>query len=96
MPNLSLPAMIFIAYFVVINIIAFIMMGLDKNYAAKGKWRIPEKSLFLPVCLLGGLGGVLGMQVFRHKTKHWYFAIGFPVIMVVEYTLLIFAFLFLM
>jgi len=83
---------IFVAYLVVINLIAFAIMGLDKNYAAKGKWRIPEKTLFLPVLLGGGIGGVLGMSVFRHKTKHWYFAIGFPLIMVIEYALLIYVF----
>ncbi|MBR6697854.1 MAG: DUF1294 domain-containing protein [Lachnospiraceae bacterium] len=83
---------IFVAYLVVINLIAFAIMGLDKNYAAKGKWRIPEKTLFLPVLLGGGIGGVLGMRVFRHKTKHWYFAIGFPLIMVIEYALLIYVF----
>ena len=83
---------IFVAYLFVINLIAFAIMGLDKNYAAKGKWRIPEKTLFLPVLLGGGIGGVLGMRVFRHKTKHWYFAIGFPLIMVIEYALLIYVF----
>ena len=77
-------------YLVIVNFVAFVLMFLDKKKAEKGKWRIPEKSLFLPVILGGGIGGVLGMQVFRHKTKHWYFAIGFPAILVVEYILMIF------
>lgn len=63
-------------------------MGLDKRKAQKGAWRIPEKSLFLPVILGGGIGGILGMKFFRHKTKHWYFVIGFPFICVIEYALI--------
>ncbi|MBE5940387.1 MAG: DUF1294 domain-containing protein [Lachnospiraceae bacterium] len=84
-------------YLIIINLVAFVLMFVDKAKAAKGKWRIPEKTLFLPVLLGGGIGGVAGMQIFRHKTKHWYFAIGFPAILVVEYILLafvIFKFLF--
>lgn len=77
-------------YLVIVNFVAFVLMFLDKKKAEKGKWRIPEKSLFLSVILGGGIGGVLGMQVFRHKTKHWYFSIGFPAILVVEYILMIF------
>ena len=71
-------------YLVIINIIAFALMGIDKARAQKQKWRIPEKTLFLPVILGGGIGGIAGMLVFRHKTKHWYFAVGFPLILIVE------------
>ena len=80
---------IFVAYLVVINLIAFAIMGLDKNYAAKGKWRIPEKTLFLPVLLGGGIGGVLGMRVFRHKTKHWYFRWGLPALLLAQLAVLV-------
>ncbi len=71
-------------YALLMSVIAFVLMGIDKRRAKKGAWRIPEKTLFLPVILGGGAGGILGMYFFRHKTKHWYFAIGFPVIFVLE------------
>ena len=71
-------------YVVLVNLWAFLLMGLDKRRAKKGRWRISEKMLFLPVVLGGGPGGILGMRVFHHKTKHWYFRIGFPIISLVE------------
>jgi len=70
------------AYFILINIIAFILYGVDKKKAEKGLWRIPEATLFL-VCILGGpLGGLLGMRIFHHKTKKWYFTVFVPVILI--------------
>lgn len=60
-------------YIAIISLTAFILYGIDKRKAKKRKWRIPEKTL-LGIGLLGGFaGGLLGMQAFRHKTKHWYF-----------------------
>ena len=61
----------------IFNIVAFVLYGRDKWLAKKHKWRISEKVL-LSVSFFGGaLGALLGMQVFRHKTKHWYFyAVG--------------------
>lgn len=62
-----------IIYIGLISLAAFILFGIDKQKAKKHKWRIPEKTL-LGMCLIGGfMGGFLGMQTFRHKTKHWYF-----------------------
>ncbi len=72
------------------NLIAFAMMAIDKAKAKKGVRRIPEKTLFLATGCLGGLGGVLGMQLCRHKTKHWYFAVFFPVMMVLQIVLIVF------
>ena len=81
--------MIFLAYFALaMNIIAFVMMGLDKSFAKRGARRIPEKTLFATAALLGGIGGTLGMFVFHHKTRHWYFRFGFPAIAIAEYALL--------
>ena len=57
--------------------VSFAAMGLDKLYAGRGEWRIPEKRLFLFAALGGAVGGLLGMYLFRHKTKHWYFVVGF-------------------
>ena len=69
-------------YLAAVNLAAFGLMGVDKGRARRGKWRVPEKTLFLPVALGGGLGGVLGMRVFRHKTKHLAFRLGFPLLLV--------------
>ena len=76
------------AVLLVINLLAFALMGIDKMKARRGAWRIPEKTLFLVTALLGGLGGTLGMKVFRHKTKHWYFKWGFPALLAVQIVLL--------
>lgn len=73
---------------VVMNVLAFALMGIDKAKAKRGAWRIPEKTLFLVTALFGGLGGTLGMTFFRHKTKHWYFRLGFPALLVIQIAVL--------
>ena len=79
-----------IAYLLIMNIAGIIIMAIDKSKARHHAWRIPEKSLF-GVSLLGGsLGTWAGMYIFRHKTKHWYFVIGMPVIFVLHVLLLMF------
>ena len=72
----------------VMNVLAFALMGIDKLKAKAGAWRVPEKTLFLVTALFGGLGGTLGMYFFRHKTKHWYFKLGFPALLVGQIVLL--------
>ena len=74
---------------IVINLVTFALMGIDKRRARRGAWRISEKALFLTTACFGGLGGVLGMKVFHHKTKHWYFRVFFPVLLVLQIVLLI-------
>ena len=71
-----------------VNTLAFSLMGIDKRRAKRGAWRIAERTLFLPVVLFGSLGGTLGMFCFHHKTKHWYFRYGFPILLVVQLLLL--------
>lgn len=71
-------------YLIVINITAFAMMGIDKKRAKKHEWRIPEARLFGAALLGGGPGAVLGMYFFRHKTKHWYFVVGMPLILLCQ------------
>ena len=71
-------------YLLLVNLAAFLVMGADKRRAKRGTWRISEKALFLPALL----GGVLGMRTFRHKTKHWYFRFGFPLLLVLQAVLL--------
>ena len=73
---------------VILNIISFSLMAYDKQCAKSGKRRVPEKTLFLAAGLFGGLGGVLGMTLCRHKTKHWYFKVFFPVLLAVQVILL--------
>lgn len=73
-----------VIYFIVINIIGFFIMWLDKRKAKKGAWRIPEKTLFLITALGGGIGTIAGMYKFRHKTQKWNFVIGFPTITILE------------
>ena len=82
-------------YLVIINLIGIFVMWSDKRKAKKGAWRIKERTLFL-VALLGGcLGTTIGMYWFRHKTKHWYFKYGFPLILIAEVALVVWACFFL-
>lgn len=73
-----------ILYLIVINLISFFMMGIDKKRAKKHQWRISEKSLFLSAALGGSAGAIAGMYLFRHKTRHWYFTAGMPAILLVQ------------
>ena len=66
-----------IIYFIIINIIGFFIMWLDKRKAIKGAWRIPEKTLFIITALGGGIGTIAGMYTFRHKTQKLGFVIAF-------------------
>jgi len=75
-------------YLVILNVALFAVMGIDKFKAIKGAWRIPEKVLFAMAILGGSIGGILGMQVFRHKTLHLRFSIGFPAILLAQLTFL--------
>ena len=83
--TIILVALVIIA---IMNIAAFVLMGHDKRCARQGKWRVPEKTLFWVTACFGGLGGVLGMKVFRHKTRHWYFRVFFPLLLIVQVILL--------
>ena len=65
----------------------FTVYGVDKAKARRGAWRVPEKTLFLLPLLGGSVGALLGMLVFRHKTKHWYFVWGIPLILLAQIAL---------
>lgn len=60
-------------YFLISNILLFLMMAYDKSQAKKKKQRIPEKRMLLLGLLGGGFGGYFAMKLFHHKTLHWYF-----------------------
>ena len=73
-----------IIYLLIINLVSFLSMGIDKWKAKRGAWRIPEQTLISMVLLGGGIGGIIGMYMFRHKTKKPRFYIGFPMILISE------------
>lgn len=79
---------IFIYYLIAINIIAFIVYGIDKFKAKKRYWRIPESTLLLLAIIGGSVGAWLGMMLWRHKTKHWKFMIGVPAVFVIHLSLI--------
>ncbi len=74
----------FIIYLIIINIIGFLIMYIDKRKAEKGKWRISEKTIFIITALGGGIGTISGMYTFRHKTQKFQFVIGLPAITILE------------
>ena len=79
---------IFLVFYIIMNLVTFILYGADKAKAKKGKWRIPEKTLLLFAACFGGLGAFLGMKIFRHKTKHTSFKILVPVFMIIQFILI--------
>lgn len=59
-------------------------MGIDKAKARKRAWRIPEATLFIIALIGGSLGSTVGMHFFHHKTRHWYFVFGMPLILIIQ------------
>ncbi|MFK9091227.1 DUF1294 domain-containing protein [Bacillus salipaludis] len=80
---------IWLAGVFIMNIVGFLIMGEDKKRAKKHEYRIRERTLWLVALFGGAIGTTAGMQLYRHKTKHLSFKIGFPVLAVVELVLLI-------
>jgi len=76
---------------VAMNIVAFIMYGIDKYKAKQGEWRIPESTLLLLALLGGSIGALVGMRVWHHKTKHKKFYIGVPAIIALQLVLFVWA-----
>ena len=81
---LTTPAGALAVWLIAINLVTFAVYGADKRRARRGAWRVPEKTLFLLPLLGGSVGALLGMRVFRHKTKHWYFVWGVPAILLAQ------------
>ena len=80
---------ILISYAVGINLFGFILMGVDKHKAERNAWRISEVTLFMAALFGGSIGCMAGMRIFHHKTKHWKFLIGMPLILVLQITALL-------
>ena len=81
---------ILFGYILVMSIVAFCVCGADKFAAQRQKSRVPEKVLFLLSALGGSVGMYLGMFTFRHKTKHWYFVVGIPLILAAQLALILY------
>ena len=71
-------------YLVFINVLTFLLYGIDKWKARRGKWRIPEETLIWLAIVGGSIGARLGMYLFRHKTKHKKFTLGIPAIFLIQ------------
>ena len=74
-----------VAYFLIsLNILTFIVYGVDKWRAAHNRWRIPEATLLGLAIIGGSIGALLGMKVWHHKTKHKKFVLGLPLILIAQ------------
>lgn len=77
-------ALVIAVWLAAANILGLILMGADKKRAKRGKWRVPEKIFFFVALLGGSIGCWSGMYLFRHKTRHWYFVVGMPLILIAQ------------
>ena len=84
------PLWILVIYLVLINLVLFCVMAIDKALAKKNRRRVPEATLFLLAILGGSPGGIAGMWTCRHKTKHVSFLVGFPLILILQIALGVF------
>lgn len=78
---------LFSAYLVLVNAATFLVYGIDKLKAKRGKWRIPESTLLLLAAIGGSLGAWLGMKVWHHKTMHKKFQYGVPLLLFLQLAL---------
>jgi uncharacterized membrane protein YsdA (DUF1294 family) len=69
---------VIVIYYLLINVLSFSVMGIDKKRAKRREWRIKERTLWWLAIVGGALGGLIGMRVYRHKIKHTLFKFGFP------------------
>lgn len=85
--NVIHPVLYLWAGMFLMSILSFSLMGIDKNRARRGAWRISEQTLFTFAILGGAVGGTCGMFHFHHKTRHWYFRYGFPILAILQIAL---------
>ncbi|MBQ7820169.1 MAG: DUF1294 domain-containing protein [Bacteroidales bacterium] len=84
--------LLLVAYVTIINTLAFIVYGIDKLKAKKGKWRIPESTLLLLAIIGGSIGAWFGIKVWHHKTLHKKFKYGIPLIVIIQIVIAIYIF----
>ncbi len=84
----------FVIFILVMSVITFFVFGWDKWKTKNDKWRTPESTLFLLAIFGGSVGALLGMQVWRHKTQHWSFRLGIPIILILQAAGLVWYFFF--
>ena len=82
---------VLVAIYAVVNVLSFVLYGIDKRRAKKNRWRIRESTLLGITWLMGGVGAWLGMRVFRHKTKHTAFILSAPAASLLQIALMVFA-----
>lgn len=75
---------VLIIYIILVNIYGIYIMYVDKKRAKEKKWRVPEIKMFLVAVFLGSVGIILGMKFFRHKTKHFKFVYGMPLVLFIQ------------
>lgn len=71
-------------FLLAVNLLAFLLMLIDKRRAERGKWRIPERTLLTVCGLFGAAGGLIGMKLFRHKTRKPRFRFGVPAMLILQ------------
>ena len=71
-------------YLICINMITIAVYGIDKRNAVHGKWRIRVSTLLTLAAVGGSAGALLAMHLFHHKTRHWYFKYGFPLLLLLQ------------
>ena len=79
-----------ICYLLAVNIVTFILYGIDKYKAKKGKWRISEATLLTMAAIGGSIGAWVGMRLWHHKTMHKKFKYGIPVIIILQVALAVY------
>ena len=82
--------MVLTVYIALMSVVLLVMMKADKERARRNQYRISEKTLWMTAILGGAIGGVIGMQLFRHKTKHLSFRFGFPLLALLDVSVLVF------
>ena len=86
----GLPLHVVLAYFITVNVLSLVLFGIDKWKAKHDKWRISEATLLSVTAIGGSIGAWVGMKVWHHKTMHKKFKYGIPLVMVLQFVLLLF------
>ena len=81
---------IILGYLLAVNIATFLLYGIDKYKAKKGRWRISEATLLLMAVIGGSIGAWVGMRIWHHKTMHKKFKYGIPLIITFQVALAVY------